>query len=100
MEDTIEICAGCGKMPRSIDNSNGSFMCSRCGYRATTMVSGEQYEKIVTDLDKKFHERMLKSRFEAVAGEPLRSVKPKKTAKKTVAKKSKKAPAKKSKKKR
>lgn len=100
MEDTIEICSGCGKMPRSIDNADGIFVCSRCGNRTTMHVSGDNYEKVVTELDSKFHERIMKSKMAAVAKEPV-AVRPKKAArakpaKKTAAKK----PAKKAAKKR
>ncbi|NYZ74281.1 hypothetical protein H0O00_04000, partial [Candidatus Micrarchaeota archaeon] len=78
MDDTIEICSGCGKMPRSIDNISGYFLCTRCGNRATTHVTGDDYEKTVTELDRKFHEMLLKQRHEAVSKEPLRLPKAKK----------------------
>ncbi|MBU0591765.1 hypothetical protein KKF81_06845 [Candidatus Micrarchaeota archaeon] len=61
MEDTIEICAGCGKMPRPLDRMNGYFLCSRCGCRATINVTADDYERVVTDLDSKFHNKVIKS---------------------------------------
>ena len=93
MEDTIEICTGCGKMPRSIDNCGGTFVCSRCGNRSTMQVSGDNYEKIVTELDKKFHARILQTNFQAAAKEPV--IKAKKGAKAKAAKKVARKPVKK-----
>jgi hypothetical protein len=92
MDDTIEICSGCGKMPRSIDKMNGYFLCTRCGNRATTEVNAEDYEKTVTELDQRFHDALLKQRIEAAAKEPIRFAK-QKQAKAKPAKRSK--PAKK-----
>jgi len=71
MEDTIEICAGCGKMPRAVDRMNGYFLCSRCGCRATIHVTTDDYERIAADLDQKFHEKILSKKAQAVANEPL-----------------------------
>lgn len=109
MEDTIEICAGCGKMPRAIDLAEGYFMCSRCGSTTTMQVSADDYEKVVTDLDQRFHMNSQKQRIEAAASHtvemkknPGRGRKPaKKVKKKSVektAKKSKKKPKRASKK--
>ncbi len=95
MDDTIEICSGCGKMPRSIDNLNGYFLCTRCGNRATSHVTGDDYEKTVTELDRKFHEAMLKQRHEAAKKEPIKFSKPRKAPAKAA--KAKAAPAKKAK---
>lgn len=104
MEDTIEICSGCGKMPRTIDRADGIFVCSRCGNRATVYVSGQDYEKTVTDLDRRFHEKIIKTRFDAAASEPVHAARPKAAPKKAKAparkpakKPAKKAPAKKKK---
>lgn len=97
MDDTIEICSGCGKMPRSIDTSSGYFLCTRCGNRATTHVTAQDYEKVVTELDQRFHTALLSQRHEAAKQEPIKLEKKKtakaKTAKKTPKKKSTKAKA-------
>ena len=102
MEDTIEVCAGCGKMPRPIDQTKGYFLCSRCGSRATIQVSSEDYERVVTELDNKFNEKMVKSRIAAAAKEPIipttRNPRKKKKAKKKPAKKKAKKTKKKAKK--
>lgn len=84
MEDTIEICSGCGKMPRAIDNLSGSFTCSRCGNRATMFVTADDYEKVVTELDAKFHHIVQRKRIESAASSPveMKAGKAKKTAKK------------------
>jgi len=87
MDDTIEICSGCGKMPRSIDSTSGFFLCTRCGNRATTHVTADDYEKTVLDLDHKFHEALLRQRHEAVKKEPIKFAKPKKGAKAKAVKK-------------
>ncbi len=86
MEDTIEICSGCGKMPRAIDKTSGEFTCSRCGNRATINVTANDYEKTATDLDAKFQQIIQKNRIEAALSAPV-ELKPK--PKKSVAKKSK-----------
>jgi len=95
MEDTIEVCAGCGKMPRAIDLGAGSFVCSRCGNRTTIQVSADNYEKVVSELDARFHAMMLQKKAAAVPHEPIGAVKSRKPAAKA-AKKAGKAPAKKS----
>jgi len=105
MDDTIEICSGCGKMPRVIDNLQGQFTCTRCGGKVTTHVSADNYEKVVTDLDQKFHMTSQKQRIEAAASCPVEmSTRKRKSAKKKAsakkAKPAKKAPAKKKAKKR
>ncbi|MFH0738162.1 MAG: hypothetical protein V1827_06435 [Candidatus Micrarchaeota archaeon] len=107
MDDTIEICSGCGKMPRVIDNLQGQFTCTRCGGRVTTQVSAEDYEKVVTELDQKFHMTSQKQRIEAAASCPVELSVRKKASKKKPARKApvkktaaKKKPAKKGRKKR
>jgi hypothetical protein len=97
MEDTIEICSGCGKMPRAIDLLAGHFLCSRCGNRMTMHVSADNYEKVVTELDRKFHMVTQKKRIEAAASAPveLRRKPPKSKAGKKPSKPKKKAAAKK-----
>lgn len=94
MEDTIEICSGCGKMPRPIDYLNDQFLCSRCGCSGTTLVSSEEYEHTVTKLDAKFHKGIIESRVAVIRKEhgPIRA-KAKKPVRK--AKKSTRKPAKK-----
>ncbi len=71
MEDTIEICSGCGKMPRAIDHASGSFSCSRCGSRMTTRVHADDYERVAMELDQKFHQLIQKKRVEEAAGSPV-----------------------------
>ena len=97
MEDTIEVCAGCGKMPRPIDRMKGFFLCSRCGCRATIDVSSEDYERVVTELDQKFHEKMIKAKVSAAAEEPIASSRrnPRKKSRKPAKKKAKKKKARK-----
>ena len=97
MEDTIEICSGCGKMPRAIDLAEGYFMCSRCGSTTTMHVSADDYEKVVTELDQRFHMNSQKQRIEAAASHPVevkknpgRKKAVKKTARKSAKKTSKK----------
>ena len=96
MDDTIEICSGCGKMPRVIDSLAGVFTCTRCGNRTTMHVTAENYEKVVTDLDHRFHMVTQKKRIEAAASVPVEAPqKPSKAGKKPQ-KASKKASSKKS----
>lgn len=71
MDDTIEICSGCGKMPRAIDRIAGTFICSRCGNRMTMHVNADNYENVVTELDRKFHMATQKNRIEAAASAPI-----------------------------
>jgi len=56
MEDSIDVCSKCGKMPRAIDMANGSFRCSRCGNNQIIPVKGDDYEKVVIELDRGFQE--------------------------------------------
>jgi hypothetical protein len=98
MDDTIEICSGCGKMPRVLDNLQGQFTCTRCGGKVTTHVSAETYEKVVTELDARFHMSSQKQRIEAAASAPVEMKK--KAVSKPAKKPVKKAPAKKAAKKR
>lgn len=79
MEDAIEICSGCGKMPRAIDRMSGDFLCSRCGNRITLHVNADNYEKTATELDQKFHMVTQKQRIESAASSPVEM---RKTAKK------------------
>jgi recombinational DNA repair protein (RecF pathway) len=99
MDDTIEVCSGCGKMPRTFDREGGSFVCSRCGNRTTIQVSADNYEKVVSELDQKFHESILKMKAESVSHEPIvmnKAAPKKKAAIPKKSKPAKKAPAKKS----
>jgi hypothetical protein len=99
MEDTIEVCSGCGKMPRAIDRMKGYFLCTRCGCRATIHVTSEDYERVVTELDQKFHQKIMKAKVAEVAKEPLgpASRNPKKKSRKKKARKPEKKAAKKKK---
>jgi hypothetical protein len=76
MEDTIEICSGCGKMPRMIDSSNGQFCCSRCGNRTTMHVTAANYETVVTELDQKYHQTSQQKRIEEALSTPVEISKP------------------------
>jgi hypothetical protein len=71
MENAIEICSGCGKMPRSIDTTGGQFVCIRCGNRSTIQVTTDDYEKVVTELDAKFHAHMQKQNLASARSEPI-----------------------------
>jgi hypothetical protein len=75
MEDTIEVCTGCGKMPRAMDHASGAFQCSRCGNRSTMSVNTENYEKVATELDARFHTAAQKKRVDEAASHPV-DVKP------------------------
>jgi hypothetical protein len=75
MDDAIEICSGCGKMPRTIDLVEGRFVCTRCGNASTVHVKSDDYEKVATELDAKFHANVLKQKMESVASEPFETVK-------------------------
>jgi hypothetical protein len=71
MEDAIEICSGCGKLPRSIDTSGGLFVCIRCGNKTTIHVSASDYEKIVTELDARFHTFIQRQKIASAMEEPI-----------------------------
>lgn len=75
MDDAIEICSGCGKLPRSIDMAQGHFSCSRCGNTNTIHVTSLDFEKVSEDLDARFHSRMLKQKFAAASSEPIVPIK-------------------------
>jgi len=64
MEDSIDVCSKCGKMPRAIDMANGSFRCSRCGNNQIIPVKGDDYEKVVIELDRRFQEMNAARRIE------------------------------------
>ncbi len=100
MDDSIEICAGCGKMPRMTDKMSGTFTCPRCGGSQTMLVTTEKYEETALALDQKFHKGMMVKNIQEASKEPIKmNVKSK--AKISSAKKSspKKSPAKKTSKK-
>jgi len=94
MEDTIEICAGCGKLPRPIDYLNGLFLCSRCGNNKIIMVHSEDYEKTAMKLDEKFHKKIIETRIAFVKEEDNPKKSKKKPAKKMAKKKAVKKPKK------
>lgn len=94
MEDAIEICSGCGKMPRAMDHLSGQFLCSRCGNRVTMHVNADNYEKVATELDQKFHMVTQKQRIESAASVPVELKKGNKKPAKAAPKKASKKPAK------
>jgi hypothetical protein len=101
MEDTIEICSKCGKMPRAIDQASGFFNCTRCGNNQLMSVKADDYETVATELDRDYQERVALMRRETVEKEmPIENPKKKSSrTKKSVSKKKtvkKKAAAKKS----
>jgi len=71
MEDTIEVCTGCGKMPRQMDYTQGFFLCSRCGGRSTMYVNSDEYEKVVSELDARFHAGLMKAKVDSIVDVPL-----------------------------
>ncbi|VVC02474.1 Uncharacterised protein [Candidatus Bilamarchaeum dharawalense] len=71
MDDTIEVCSGCGKMPRALDSAGGSFVCSRCSNRSTMFVTASDYEKVVTELDQSFHQNLQAKKIQEAAKSPL-----------------------------
>jgi len=73
MEDSIDVCSKCGKMPRAIDMANGSFRCSRCGNNQIIPVKGDDYEKVVIELDRRFQEMNAARRIEEAKGLPPES---------------------------
>ncbi len=99
MDDTIEVCSGCGKMPRIMESSGGHFICSRCGNNSTIFVTASDYEKVVTDLDQKFHHNLLARKMKEAHKMPVKIPKRKAGAKKAAKKKPAKAPKKKTKRK-
>jgi predicted RNA-binding Zn-ribbon protein involved in translation (DUF1610 family) len=72
MDDTIEVCSGCGKMPRAIDTAIGSFICSRCGNNSTIFVTAKDYEKVVTELDQRFHQGLQNKKMEEAYSIPIK----------------------------
>lgn len=71
MEDTLDICAGCGKMPRAMDRLQGSFVCSRCNGVSILSVKADEYERTAQELDQRFHSNAQKQRIEAAASHPV-----------------------------
>lgn len=71
MDNTIEVCSGCGKMPRAIDNLTGSFACSRCGNKTIIPVTASDYEKVVTELDQRFHQNLQAKKIEEASKIPF-----------------------------
>ncbi|MFH1393744.1 MAG: hypothetical protein ABII71_01560 [Candidatus Micrarchaeota archaeon] len=63
VEDVIEICARCGKMPRSVDFDigTGEFRCTRCGNNDLMVVNGSDYERVVAELEDKFTRQAIKT---------------------------------------
>lgn len=69
MEDTIEVCARCGKMPRMVEQEKGFFVCSRCGNKELISLKADEYERVVAELDRNYQEALSKQRIEVVAKE-------------------------------
>ncbi|HID73182.1 TPA: hypothetical protein EYP38_04525 [Candidatus Micrarchaeota archaeon] len=63
VEDVIEICARCGKMPRSVDFDigTGEFRCTRCGNNELMVVNGSDYERVVAELEDKFTRQAIRT---------------------------------------
>ncbi|MGV8085679.1 MAG: hypothetical protein ACP5N9_05505 [Candidatus Bilamarchaeum sp.] len=80
MENSLEICNGCGKVPRSLDLSLGSFSCSRCGHNQTIQVNSDEYERVIFNLEQAFHQKIIKEKLEYAMSIPIRRkvAKPKK----------------------
>jgi hypothetical protein len=94
MDDVIDICSGCGKMPRVVDLLGGAYVCSRCGNRSIISVKTDDYEKVAQELDQKFHMATQKQRIAAAANHPVDMKKPAKKSSKTKSAKAKPAKAK------
>ncbi len=94
--DVIEVCSRCGKMPRGIDLSEaGLFRCTRCGNNALTTVTNSDYEKIVTELDQKYHAEVVRMRIANVRlTQPIKTRAARAKAKKRPAAKKARKPAK------
>ncbi|MFN7990723.1 MAG: hypothetical protein U0R44_01050 [Candidatus Micrarchaeia archaeon] len=73
-------------MPRAIDHSVGTFVCSRCGNRTTIHVDADNYEKTASELDQRFHSHSQKTRVQAAADAPVEMTTKKKTSAKKKAK--------------
>ena len=70
MESSLEICNGCGKVPRCLDLSLGSFSCSRCGHKQTISVNSDEYERVIFNLERSFHEALIRKRLDSVMSSP------------------------------
>ena len=99
MDESIEICSGCGKMPRMTDKMSGTFTCPRCGGTQTMLVTTEKYEETALQLDQRFHQGMMQKNIQEVSKQPIK-MRSKKKAKPSKVKKAGKPVSKKSKKKR
>lgn len=69
MEDTIQVCSKCGKMPRVIEQELGFFICSRCGNKELVSLKTEEYERVVIELDRNYQDSVSKQRIETVTKE-------------------------------
>ncbi|MBI5047286.1 hypothetical protein HZC07_06170 [Candidatus Micrarchaeota archaeon] len=74
MEDALEICSGCGKMPRPLDSMSGNYICSRCGSHTTMQVSSEKYEETVMELDRRFQALVLKKKVDSAKHVPISKI--------------------------
>lgn len=71
MENCLEICNGCGKVPRSLDLSLGSFSCSRCGHDKTITVNSDEFERVTFNLDQSFHQSLMQKRLATAMSSPI-----------------------------
>ncbi len=64
VDDIIEVCSRCGKVPRSIDfdPGTGQFHCSRCGNAELRMVNSEDFEEIISALEDRFTKEAIKAK--------------------------------------
>lgn len=65
MENSIEICGSCGKMPRTIDYSDGFFECIRCGHTELSLITSDSYY-MIHELDRNFHELIMRKRLDSI----------------------------------
>ena len=69
-EDTLDVCSNCGKMPRGIDLVNGAFKCIRCGNSQLLAVRDQEYESVVTELDRKYQSELAREKLDAAKSMP------------------------------
>jgi hypothetical protein len=70
-EDVIEVCGGCGKLPREGELQNGNFSCTRCGHAKLLQVTSAEFDLIVPELDRTFLQSMIKRKMDDVFSLPL-----------------------------
>ncbi|MBI5223125.1 hypothetical protein HY990_01755 [Candidatus Micrarchaeota archaeon] len=63
-EDTIEVCGGCGKLPRQSEHDYlGIFSCPRCGHNSKLILSSSIYHETVSGLEARFQEIQNRARL-------------------------------------